>query len=1069
MTYEQEQVDHELRQLFPKMKPVKSAPSMFTINGVGLSVYGKRDVHPPTGSYVKTHCICLLFIPIIALGAYRVIEADEGGWYFLGKEPLSGFARGWNYLLFGGLAAMFAIGSFQSYYNSPEAIAGRNISKAMKMHRKGDSKNAVRILSRQYRRYAAKNAEAGKKLEVIHNSIGNMKLKQARLMLPGLLDAQDRGDRDSSLPKLKIAGTYKKVVRLVIAKGAKNPKEAILLLNEVASLADSPKDLQSQKMKLLLKAVKANPNDPMMVSELALVYEKQRKTKANLKLLAPLASKLGESEGARILGQIYVRRGKFAKAHTLLQPYTEGRLKKLHKAEKRYNKAMKEVRERAIRNLRYGRGPRELRSRSYRYLPKAKRIRLVQQYIRDVSRRDPELRKSRKALVKAAKVVPVAMDLGLVMLYRARRSRNPIKRKQELKAAEKVFLSIRGVAGKSSRYRLYLGQVYYWMGKPKKGQKLFNKVLRRTRRSYAVLTRLTHVMRELGEHDRAQELIEEAYRKAKGKKQKQNAAYLRSITGSGLDDRIKWLKRSNRDSTQVIISLNSARGDKARRAGNTRGAARYMRKAIEGYERLPKTASNLNNQALVHFSLFRVTGNPKDFAKGIKLIESALEMKPSDSIMLGNTAYFLLQEALIRTIGSKVDWKSTNQSISSGLLSYLYKNEKSKEPWIEKLKEQSSFTNAVKRYNKMLVLAPKSVNVYNRLADLYWHTKNTKGMKELYERLVAGKFNFANPNRYRSTVKSIQSDRKALVRTRKALRQQKRRVRKLRYRSKLSYAMAACTQVSLHIAAYALGDRVNASQMLRLAKQAHRRAPSSATIDVLIAAHLFKAGQTLARRNRKFARMLRMNKRHITVGYLLTFAAQRDEKIQRALRRDRDMRKAISLIKKSVKAFPSGSNLQEWVLLSLFSKKDAEDIGDTLKENKLYRYKHLIRTRMAPESPSRSIMIYLYSLLQKGQDGADKAWKRQQIWKVPLPSLERGSTISRFGGLGTSRTRRKSTYRRKTYRTRRRTNRYRRRYRRRTRRYRNRSSNFLGEDREDSRYRRRRRRRPRPRSRSWLE
>ncbi|TNE45513.1 MAG: hypothetical protein EP343_26725 [Deltaproteobacteria bacterium] len=1084
MNYEQEQANQELRQLFPKMRPVNSAPSMFTINGVGLSVYGKRDVHPPTGSYIKTHCICVLFIPLIALGAYRVIDAEEGGWYFLGKEPLSGFAKGWNYLLFGGIAALFAIGSLQSYYNSPEAIAGRQISKAMAQHRSGDSKDAVERLSRVHSSYSSKRQDAAEKLAQIHNSMGSMKLKQARLMLPGLLEAQERGEREARLPKLGIKDTFGKVKALVAAKGGKNPKEAIRLLNVVADLAPSPKALQAEKMKLLVTAVKENPNDPEMASELALVYEKQRKSKANFKLLAPLETKLGETEGARILGRIYVRRGKFSKAHGLLLPYTETKLKRLHKAEKRYNQAMKDVREKAIRNLRYGRAPRFFRTRAYRNLPKSERIRRVQQYLRDMSKNDPELRKSRRALVKAAKVVPVAMDLGIVMLYRARRAKSPIARKQELKAAERIFLSIRGVAGKSSRYQLYLGQVYYWMGKPYKGQALFNKVLRKTRRSYPILIRLTHVMRELGEHDRAQDLVEEAYRKAKTKKEKYSAAYLRSITGTGLDDRINWLKKADPESTQVEISLNSARGSKARRNGNARAAARYMRKAIEGYERLPKTSSNLNNQALVRFSLFRATGDAKEFAKGIQLLESALEMKPSDSIMLGNTAYFLLQESLIRTLGSKIDWKSTNQTISVGMLSYLYKNAKQKAPWVEKLSKQPSFEKAVKRYNKMLVLAPKSVNVYTKLSQIYWHTKDEKAMKDLYERLVAGKFNFANPSRYRDSKRNRTADRKARKQSLDALRQQQRQVRKLRYRSRLGYAMAAGTQISLHVADYALGGRVSSSSMLRLAKNAYRRSPSSATDALVTKALLFRAGEALARRDRRFAKMLRMNKRHVTVGYLVTFAAQRDKRIRRQLKRNRDFRTALSLISRSVKDFPNGSHLSDWVLMDAFGSKGADDLAERLKNNKLYKYRFLIRKRLSPESPSQAIQKYFYALLTQGQEGADKIWERHQRWKVPLPSLKNGTTFtgasllkgSSPGGLGVRgssryRDRVRRRLRQNSRKFRRRLERLRRKLQKRSLDLRNKPNNFLGDDGEEDtliRRRRRTRRRPAPR-RNWLE
>src|SRR5688500_16128436 len=79
-----------LSERFPQLRPIESAPSLFTLNGVGFGIYGSRDHDPETNSYIKTHCLCVLFIPLLAFRAYRVMQAPQGqGWYFLGREPLS--------------------------------------------------------------------------------------------------------------------------------------------------------------------------------------------------------------------------------------------------------------------------------------------------------------------------------------------------------------------------------------------------------------------------------------------------------------------------------------------------------------------------------------------------------------------------------------------------------------------------------------------------------------------------------------------------------------------------------------------------------------------------------------------------------------------------------------------------------------------------------------------------------------------------------------------------------------------------------------------------------------------
>ncbi len=74
---------------FPDLNTKESEPTLLRFNGCGLSFFGKRDYDPETRSYVITHYIYLLFIPLIPIGAYRVIEAKNGEWHILGKVPMT--------------------------------------------------------------------------------------------------------------------------------------------------------------------------------------------------------------------------------------------------------------------------------------------------------------------------------------------------------------------------------------------------------------------------------------------------------------------------------------------------------------------------------------------------------------------------------------------------------------------------------------------------------------------------------------------------------------------------------------------------------------------------------------------------------------------------------------------------------------------------------------------------------------------------------------------------------------------------------------------------------------------
>jgi hypothetical protein len=139
------------RTKYPEMRPVRSTPWLFNVHGVGAGMYNERDRDPASGTFVKTHCLCLLFVPILALGAYRVYPRGSG-WTLIGRVPLSGFARCWNVLLLLGIAAWIGL---TVWYDEDEAA--RVFARGDEAAAAGDLLGAVRLyaeVARDHRDYA---------------------------------------------------------------------------------------------------------------------------------------------------------------------------------------------------------------------------------------------------------------------------------------------------------------------------------------------------------------------------------------------------------------------------------------------------------------------------------------------------------------------------------------------------------------------------------------------------------------------------------------------------------------------------------------------------------------------------------------------------------------------------------------------------------------------------------------------------------------------------------------------------------------------------------------------------
>ena len=70
---------------FQGMRPIKSPPSMFRVNGCGTALMGKRAEDSQTNTYIATLYATFVFLPVFPIACYRVQKAPTRGWYFIGK------------------------------------------------------------------------------------------------------------------------------------------------------------------------------------------------------------------------------------------------------------------------------------------------------------------------------------------------------------------------------------------------------------------------------------------------------------------------------------------------------------------------------------------------------------------------------------------------------------------------------------------------------------------------------------------------------------------------------------------------------------------------------------------------------------------------------------------------------------------------------------------------------------------------------------------------------------------------------------------------------------------------
>ena len=973
-----------LRVKFPQLRPVPNAPTLFRINGIGAGMYGKRDFDLETGTYIKTHCFCVLFVPLIALGAYRVADA-ESGWYFIGKERLSSFAKSWNIgvlvlsLLFGAILADHA------HRTSPEYVAKQELRRGNHALQSGNPMEAARIFRAVSLGSTSQAAAARSGLrQAVEQSLSSASPSTAQAAFRLLVTLPPH----INTPTPIVPDIYQRGMALVEKFRATNPDDALDLLRQVKVFGPSTNDsYRSLEIDLLKAAIAAKPNNTNRVIELALIYEEQKQLEASAQLLAPYREQLGATEGARILGQHLLVQGKNEDAYVLLYPYVQARLQKLREVERNYTNAMTLVYNECIRDLNAGLGDRSFYD-AYKRASKAEQAQMVDGYVMKRMETHPGFRLAVAELKAANKIVHVTLDLGMVQLGRAQNLADPAARKTELEAAEKTFLAIRGLAGGTDEYRLFLGQVYYWLGKSKEGAELFSQLLEAHKGEYSLLMNLGSILREVGEVSQARDLVKQAYRTATAAIDKFEAASLLARLETDTDEQISWLEKCDPNNANTEVELNSARGRKALVEGNRELAAQFLRKAIEGYKNLPQNTVTFNNFGLAYLDLYYASGDINDHNRGLALMEQAIALSPGNSVLLNNITHLLISRAYMDLIADSIHFAALKETPGQAMLAHLYKDEQGRAAIIEQLRHNEHMAKAITYLDKALLLAPKHPALYETELHLQETFRDLSELQKLQQRIRVAAPDITEAARATRELYEPAKGKELLARLQKEI---------LRYRTLLevpavkehtsTLRFAEVSLNNLEQGAAAWGDSADSQELLEHAVSTAREQTNSATLSSLIAACFYRAHEELKQQNAAYAELAQRTRLGMAPRELMAFLLDRDDPLGNAIRQNPKFLEALELLKEEGRLFPSFRRPDEWALFRTINAEEAALVSRQLKADPGGRLADDIRFQLNPIS-GPAVMAQYWTAKMNGNDSAAVAMYEQALKDgVPLPAL----------------------------------------------------------------------------------
>lgn len=979
---EEVSIEETLRRKFPEMKPVTTPPTLGRINGIGLSLFGSRDRDAQTNTYVKSWGFTVFFIPILALGAYRVADAPGGGWYFLGKEKSSGLAKIMNLLVIALIGSFVFAGMNAARKSSPEYRAGKQLAAATEHYDAGRFDEASDVYLSMVKRNTPKQPEVRTGLQE---------------SLDAGLRSSDSGQQLGAMERLvdlpatlTKSGPFLPDVEnraLRIASEGTDPLWSAEILDHAASLSENPAAIREQQVVLLEKGVAANPTALEPAERLALVYESQGRSEDCLKILEPLRDELGTRQGARILGRAYLEAGDNEKAHSLLTAYLKPRMRDLKNAGKDYEALGERLWQRWLTHLDEGKAP-DSWYRSYEKANEEGQNQKVNDFIMGKIEGDISYQRAMKRFMDANENVPVAIDLGLVQLNRAQELPDPKAKKDELEAAEKTFLSIQSYAGESDEYRMFLGQVYSWLGKEAEAKDLFDRLLESNKRSPEILYTVAATMRDLGDAKSARDMLEEGYEKSRNVDLKRNIAALRANVQIDLDDQIKWLERGDTSSPQMKANLLGTKAQKDIENGDTESAIKSLKEATTIYEKLPEGSITFNNHALVLLDLYQVTADPAYTRRAAKLLEQASALSPSDTILMGNAASTQLNSAMIQLVSGKLDQKALTGESAFSQYVFLYKDDASRKSLIAKLGAMEDFQSSSRNYERAMLLAPKSKSNYSRALLIHGLTMNEQGLEKLNSRLREVSLNFDEEisDSRASYAGEYEADtvKSATVR----LAQTEKLVKAASSANSLTGVYAAATHISAQLDLMHYQKDGDIAKIVAAAKQAHNDAPSSGTHSVLVAAQLMNAMLAMDAKSPQFAKIRHSARNVLGPKDFTLLALHSGGQIAETLKSLPEFKLYFDLELQSMKNFSERHSPEDWALIAAVTPAEAPAIADNVATNSLRRHTVEISEILSPLSSGSVTNAYFHKLMAGDSAGAKKVYEDAIARGIPLPKFE---------------------------------------------------------------------------------
>jgi len=944
------------------MKPMKGAPPLFRLNGCGTSMLGRRAYDAETGTYVKTLVITLLFIPVLPITSYRVADAQDGGWYFIGKERISPQVRMIRSTLL--LLALFAVLGVFSYarHHSPDATARRAIAAAEAAAAAGDhldAANKAQMAAGISTDYQARALElADQYLDAAFSSADPRDILRAfdlaRDSRYWRIRFQKRSD-DLEQQMIRMAGEWLEA----------DPSMALEFAFR-ARKVDRGDAAWVAPMRAALEALVASGDAGRReIDSLATLYSDLGENNALIRLLEPRAPFDDEPTWAGLLGRAYLREGRAMEAVPVLEAHIERYYPVWVSLQASMEKAWQAAYDAALASLNEGRAPQSFYD-AYERAAEEAGDQMVNQYLRNAIDANARVKSLNAELEKTGNVSALMMDLGIACIE-AGHAAEPDDRDIWFGKAEKTFLRLRAHAEDSPDFQFFYGQVCYWLGKSREGAELFDRLLKDHSDDAGLLIEMGVILRGVGKWDKAREVYRKALDATEDPELRASCIVPLAILAKTVDERIEVLESGDVTIPRIAIDLAEARAAKALEEGDRAAALALYREALAGYGRMQENSTTLNNAALLHFSIFEQSGDQTEHAEGLRKLEAAVALEPNDSILNHNTATRLLTSACAGLLSEALgaDWMPLSRGIDD--LRLLYVDEAGREEVVSRFTSHPHYVRGRAFLERALVLAPENRSLLMEAVQLATFTRDTALAANLRNRLRAASETAEIPpiDEWITEVEDVAEVRDTIAEQMKVTADWYENARSRVQGSRARLVLDLREATGLLHQVFWLPD-LDAGAAKAAVMAVHEQWPSSESSHAVSACESLFAWREICLEQPAIAEWAGDSLRMLHARELLMLAAIRfDNVLENAA-----TRRAFSSMLEQTGRFPSWHSSSDAVLAELMRTEDRDAILVSARSHPTADLHEMLSTVLAPHAPGTAVQQLLRHWITEGREAA---------------------------------------------------------------------------------------------------